>query len=56
MEVYEISAEEKFAGRLNRHFSTDFLMDRGIEFIESAASEEKPFALVISFPDPHGES
>lgn len=51
-----MSEEANFAGRLNEHFSTDFLMDRGIEFIEGAVSDEKPFALMISFPDPHCKS
>jgi len=48
-----MSEEENFAGRYNQHFSSDFLMDRGIEFIERSVSSEKPFALMISFPDPH---
>jgi len=50
-----MSEEENFAGRYNQHFSSDFLMDRGIEFIERSVSSEKPFALMISFPDPHGK-
>jgi arylsulfatase A-like enzyme len=36
-----------------RHYATDYLIDRGMEFIDSAASQNKPFALMISIPDPH---
>ncbi len=34
-------------------FSTDFLTDRGLEFITSTA-DKRPFFSVISYPDPHG--
>ncbi len=33
-------------------FSTDFLTDRCIDFIN--AKEDKPFLAVVSYPDPHG--
>ena len=33
-------------------FTTDFLADRTIEFIEAHA--EEPFCYMVSFPDPHG--
>ena len=33
-------------------FSTDFLVDRAIEFMEDAGSN--PFCLMLSLPDPHG--
>jgi hypothetical protein len=52
---YTIHDEGKFVGRYDEHFSTDFLVDRGIEFIESAVANEQPFALTLSIPDPHGE-
>jgi arylsulfatase A-like enzyme len=35
-----------------RSFSTDFLTDRTIEFIDNA--KDKPFLAVVSYPDPHG--
>lgn len=41
-------------GSASKHFATDFLVDRGIEFIQSAVSDNEPFALMISIPDPHG--
>jgi arylsulfatase A-like enzyme len=33
-------------------FSTDFLTDRAIEFVND--SKDKPFLAVVSYPDPHG--
>ncbi len=33
-------------------FTTDFLMDRTIEFVE--ANKSKPFCYMVSIPDPHG--
>jgi len=35
-----------------KSFSTDFLTDRTIEFMEQ--SSEQPFLAVVSYPDPHG--
>jgi len=35
------------------HYSTDFVVDRGIEFIKSAARQRTPFALMVSITDPH---
>lgn len=49
-----MDSEGRFQGAYKEHFATDFLMDRGIEFIESAAGKDDPFALVLSIPDPHG--
>ena len=51
---YEMDAEGLFAGRLEEHYATDFLFDRGIEDIESAEAAGRPFAMVLSIPDPHG--
>ena len=43
-----------------KHYSTDFMFDRGIEFITRQMNKEgkkkKPFAMVISIADPHGEN
>jgi hypothetical protein len=52
--AHEMDAEGNFVGNYKEHFATDFLMDRGIEFIESAVDNSDPFALVLSIPDPHG--
>ena len=35
-----------------KSFTTDFLVDKGIEFMDR--NKEKPFSLYISIPDPHG--
>ena len=35
-----------------KSFSTDFLTDRVIEFVDE--SQTKPFLAVVSYPDPHG--
>ena len=56
MKEYLIEDEPTFKGRYKEGFATDFLVDRGIEFIESAVNNDQPFALVISIPDPHGKS
>lgn len=52
---YKIDAEGSFTPtELNEKFTTDYLMDRGIEFIEKAVENGDPFATIISIPDPHG--
>ena len=55
VQEYDIDGEGNFEGSQKEHFATDFLMDRGIEFMEKAATKDKPFALVLSIPDPHGK-
>lgn len=40
------------AGADPESFTTDFLTDRAIEFVD--ADDPKPFLCVISYPDPHG--
>jgi arylsulfatase A-like enzyme len=52
-QAYEFKKQTKFEGIEDKHFTTDFLFDRGIEFIESATSKGQPFASVLSIPDPH---
>ena len=39
-------------GADEKTFSTDFLTDRAIEFMNE--SQDKPFLAVVSYPDPHG--
>ena len=39
-------------GADDKTFSTDFLVDRAIEFMQDAGSN--PFCLMLSLPDPHG--
>jgi len=50
---YEMDGEKNFESRYNEHFATDFLVNRGMEFIENATNNDDPFALVLSIPDPH---
>ena len=40
----------------NEHYTTNWLTDRAIDFIKYHVNHKKntPFALTISFPDPHG--
>ncbi|MEZ5385535.1 MAG: sulfatase [Prosthecobacter sp.] len=40
------------AGADDKSFTTDFLADRAIEFINK--NQEKPFCFMVSIPDPHG--
>uniref|UniRef100_A0A7S3Q400 ShKT domain-containing protein n=1 Tax=Chaetoceros debilis TaxID=122233 RepID=A0A7S3Q400_9STRA len=51
---YEIEDEWRFAGRQSEHFTTDYLIDRGIDFMKTSVNRNDPFAMVISIPDPHG--
>lgn len=44
----------KFKNTLDENFTTDFLFKRGIEFIKREKDTDKPFALMLSIPDPHG--
>ncbi|MFV0580534.1 MAG: sulfatase-like hydrolase/transferase [Parabacteroides gordonii] len=39
-------------GADEKSFTTDFLCDRAIEFMQ--ANKEKPFCCMVSIPDPHG--
>lgn len=39
---------------LTEIYTTDFFVNRGIEYIESKANQEDPFALFLSLVDPHG--
>lgn len=44
---------QKFSKKLEKHYATDFIVDRGIDFIQEHAQAEQPFALFLSIPDPH---
>lgn len=35
-------------------YTTDFLTDRAIEFIQDPQAQDQPFLLFVSYPDPHG--
>jgi hypothetical protein len=35
---------------MEKNYATDFLFDRGIEFIEKNAKEGIPFAIMMSIP------
>ena len=47
---YNSETQEKFKNSMEENFSTDFLVDRGIDFIREMSSQDKPFALMISIP------
>ena len=53
MAAYENNDEGLFDGREDKHFATDYLFDRAIEFMDIAKSRNDPFAYVLSIPDPH---
>ncbi len=52
---YEWKDKDKFKGRHEKHYATDFLFDRGMEFIDRQVAHDRQFAMVMSIPDPHGE-
>ncbi len=54
MKGYEIDQNDLFDGRQSDHYTTDYLVDRGIEFMNRSVAKNEPFAMVISIPDPHG--
>ena len=53
MEAFEFNQQHRFNGREDKHFTTDYLFDRGIEFMDEAKERDQPFAYVLSIPDPH---
>lgn len=44
---------KKFAGKLQKHYTSDFLAVKAKSFIKEQAAYERPFALMVSLPDPH---
>lgn len=50
MEAYEFSKRSRFVDREEEHFTTDYLFDRGIDFMETAMSRNQSFAYVLSIP------
>lgn len=53
MQEYEFDYEYMFEGKEDKHFTTDYLFNQGIKLMERAQEREKPFAFVLSIPDPH---
>ncbi len=52
---YPYKKRKLFEGKVEKHFTTDYLVDRSIEYMNATlATGENPFAMVISLPDPHG--
>ena len=52
---YDFFQEELFNGNHVAYYSTDFLFDKGTEFIENSLKSGENFAVVLSIPDPHCE-
>ncbi len=50
---YLMEDEDRFHGRYRENYATDFLFNRGLEYIEQRVSKQKPFSLVLSISDPH---
>ena len=46
---------DKFEDNMDTAYTTDFLVDRAIDFIDEQKEASRPFALFLSLPDPHGE-
>ena len=47
---YVFSDRNKFRGKEDVHFTTDYLFDRSLEFMSEAKSRNEPFAYVLSIP------
>ena len=41
-----------FAKNSKKSYSTDFIVDKGIDFLKERQNKKEPFALMLSFPDP----
>ena len=57
VEAYEWKDGHLFTGNPDggrSNYATDFLFDRGMEFIDEKVKNGKNFALMLSIPDPHG--
>ena len=63
MKEYGFQNQNTFEGKEDKHYVTDYLFDRGIEFIQraqqttgtsGAATVDTPFLAFLSIPDPHG--
>ncbi len=55
MRGYLYGELDQLDGPQKDHYTTDYLIDRGIEFMQRSVDKDEPFAMVISIPDPHGE-
>ena len=53
LKVYEWGEKNLFKGKEEQHYTTDFIFDRGIDFMGDAVEKDEAFALVLSVPDPH---
>jgi len=47
------TALKKYRGRYEKHYATDFLTDRAITYMKKRKKSKKPFAIMLSLPDPH---
>lgn len=52
--AYEWKKQKKFKGSIEDAYATDFLFRKGTDFMETQIRQKKPFALMLSIPDPHG--
>mmetsp|Transcript_25627 Transcript_25627/g.38050 ORF Transcript_25627/g.38050 Transcript_25627/m.38050 type:complete len:627 (-) Transcript_25627:594-2474(-) len=50
---YTYEAEEMFLNQTGA-YTTEFLVDRALNFIDEQKDSDQPFALMLSIPDPHG--
>ena len=51
MRAYGYSAKNQFPNE-EKHYTTDFLFDRAIEYIEERRKTGKSFLAFLSIPDP----
>ena len=54
VKVFNFSDKNKFAGKWEKNYITDFLFDKGIEFMTKHSS--RAFVTMISIPDPVSEA
>ena len=51
MKGFKYGHKRRFDGRLGKHYTTDYLFDRGIDYIQEVVEGgDDPFAMVISIP------
>lgn len=54
MKTFKFVTDANAGDDLSEIYATDFIVNRGIEYIESKANQDEPFALFLSLTDPHG--
>lgn len=50
---WNTNSVKRFKYKEKRHYATDFLFDKAIDYIKEKSAGDDPFAIMLSIPDPH---